>query len=79
VIAALEPWQIGAIVGGIGGGLTVLLLALLPPARKCPECGLQLPKVRAPGSFRQVMWGGWTCPECGCEVDRKGKKVESKG
>jgi hypothetical protein len=33
------------------------------------------PKDRWPRNWRQRLWGGWTCPNCGCEVDRKGKKV----
>ena len=66
---------IGAIAGGVAGGLGVLLLALLGPKRVCPDCGDALPKFRRPRNWRQRLWGGWTCPNCGCEVDRKGKKV----
>ena len=73
----MEPWLMGAIIGGIGGTLTVILLGLLLPGKKCPACGEKLPRLRAPSNSRQAMWGGWTCPHCGCEVDRKGKKVES--
>jgi hypothetical protein len=64
---------IGAI-GGLLGGLCVVVVGLLQPRRFCPDCGVPLPKfgwkARRPG------WsGGWICPECGCEIDRKGKKV----
>jgi hypothetical protein len=72
----MEPWLMGAIVGGIAGGLAVVLLALLMPPRKCPDCGEVLPKFRAPAGARQTFWGGWTCPKCGCEMDRKGRKIE---
>jgi hypothetical protein len=72
----MESWLIGGIVGGIGGGLAVLLLCLLSP-RKCPDCGESLAKFRKPASQRQALWGGWTCPKCGCEVDRRGHKVEA--
>jgi hypothetical protein len=28
--------------------------------------------------LEEMMWGGWTCPNCGCKVDRYGKeRVES--
>jgi ribonucleoside-diphosphate reductase alpha chain len=43
--------------------------------RKCPECGEPLPRFRKPANARQAKWGGWTCSKCGCEVDRRGKKV----
>ena len=45
---------------------------------KCPECGTVQPKVRRPKNLRQAMWGGWTCPTCGCEMDKWGNKIESK-
>lgn len=47
------------------------------PIPNCPSCGNTLPCVRVPSSFSQIMWGGWTCPKCGCEIDRKGKKIGS--
>jgi hypothetical protein len=70
----VQPWQIG-IIGGIVGGLSVAVLGLLLPARKCPECGNPLPRIRKPANARQAKWGGWTCSKCGCEVDRRGKKL----
>lgn len=77
----MESWMIGGIVGGIVGGLVgglaVLIKGLSGPPPKCPDCGEPLPKVRKPANKRQMLWGGWTCPECGCEVDRKGKKIET--
>ena len=75
----MEPWLIGAVFGGIAGGLAaglaVLVWVLLTPARPCPDCGTSLPKFRKPANRRQALWGGSTCPECGCEVDRRGRKV----
>ena len=41
----------------------------------CPRCNAELPKVRKPRSFQQSMWGGWTCPTCGLEVDKWGREV----
>jgi len=72
----VEPWLVGAIVGGIGGGLAVLVLALVGPRRTCPDCGEPFPRFRKPANRRQALWGGWTCARCGCEVDRRGRKIE---
>ena len=68
---------IGAVAGGVGG-LAVLVYALLPRPKKCRECGELLPKIREPANRRQALWGGWTCPACGCEADRRGRKIESE-
>jgi hypothetical protein len=67
---------IAGVFGGIIGGLAVLLIALLKPAPNCPECGQIMPKTRKPANLRQTLWGGWTCPNCGCEMDRRGRRVE---
>jgi hypothetical protein len=74
----MEPWLAGGIVGGVGGGLAVLLVGLLMPARKCPECGEPFPRFRKPANRRQALWGGNTCANCGCEVDRRGRKIEAR-
>lgn len=69
----------GAVIGvmaGVAGGLVVLAIAMLQKPRVCPECGTPAPKFRQPANRRQALWGGWTCPECGCEMDRRGRKVE---
>ncbi len=63
------------VIGGIAGGLGVLIVGLAMPAKKCPDCGTQLPKVRLPGTGAQALKGGWTCPKCGCHIDRKGQKI----
>ncbi|HEX6912900.1 MAG TPA: hypothetical protein VF142_21000, partial [Longimicrobium sp.] len=44
-------------------------------AQRCPECGADSPRVRAPNSLRQVLWGGWSCRACGTEVDKWGVRV----
>jgi hypothetical protein len=70
----------GAIAGGVVGGLVgvvILVWALLQKRKACPECGTPMPKVRRPANRRQMLWGGWTCPECGCEIDRRGRRVET--
>ena len=70
---------IGLIIGafaGLAGGLVVLLIGLFQSAKKCPECGESVPKFRKPANRRQALWGGWTCSQCGCEMDRRGRKIE---
>lgn len=41
----------------------------------CPECGTPVPRFRNPTSLRQAFWGGWTCVECGTEMDRHGDEI----
>ena len=45
----------------------------------CPECGTPVPMYRRPTSMRQALWGGWTCEECGTEMDRYGEEMEILG
>lgn len=44
----------------------------------CPECGTPVPRVRTPTSWRQALWGGWTCAECGTEMDQHGEELEQR-
>lgn len=37
---------------------------------KCPKCGTPVPAIRIPKNFRQFMWGGSTCANCGEEFDK---------
>ena len=67
--------MIYGICGGLIAGLIVLLIGLLAPRRNCPKCGYKLPRFRKPSSGKQAMWGGWTCPSCGAELDRHGKLI----
>jgi hypothetical protein len=39
----------------------------------CRKCREPAPAVRRPGSVRQALWGGWTCPKCGSELDKWGE------
>jgi hypothetical protein len=79
----MEPWLIefiegfilATIVGIIVAPLAVIVLVLVLPQKKCPECGAPLPKLRRPTNFRQFLRGGWTCRKCGCQVDRRGRKM----
>ena len=44
----------------------------------CPRCGEKMPflGIRKPTSLQQSFWGGWTCPKCGCEIDKWGREGE---
>ena len=65
---------IAGIIGGIVGGvLGPVLLLLLLPRKTCPDCGLWLPRLRNCWDTRGVVR---RCPECGCGVDVKGRRVE---
>ena len=63
------------LMGLIGFGLLSTSTWATPD---CPTCGTQQPAYRKPTSFRQAMWGGWTCTNCGTELDRNGKAIEQK-
>jgi prepilin signal peptidase PulO-like enzyme (type II secretory pathway) len=41
----------------------------------CPNCGTEMPKVRAPRSVTETLWGGFTCPKCGCRMDKWGRRL----
>lgn len=72
---------VGMIIGGIVGGvvgLLIMVIGLMQTPKECPDCGEPVPAVRKPANSREAMWGGWTCPECGCEIDRKGRRIESR-
>ncbi len=41
----------------------------------CPACHWILGgRKRGKRTIRQVLFGGWTCPNCGCDVDHFGSK-----
>ena len=44
----------------------------------CPRCQTRLPMIRRPTSSREALWGGWTCPNCGCNVDKWGREVSAR-
>jgi hypothetical protein len=46
---------------------------------KCSDCGTPPPLMRRPANRRQMLWGGWTCANCGAELDRAGRKVPDPG
>ncbi len=42
---------------------------------ECFKCGATAPIVRKPANLKQFLWGGWTCTNCGSEMDKWGKEV----
>jgi DNA-directed RNA polymerase subunit RPC12/RpoP len=63
----------GIVVVVVVVAVTMVLLGI-KRARNvaCPRCGTQPPAFRRPTSTRQMLWGGWTCSNCGAELDRRG-------
>jgi hypothetical protein len=44
----------------------------------CRHCREPMPVMRVPANFRQGFWGGWTCSECGLEVDKWGEPLPNQ-
>ena len=42
----------------------------------CPKCDQEQPKIRKPKGFQEIMWGGSTCSNCGCKMDKYGVERE---
>jgi len=40
----------------------------------CPNCKTAQPKVRTPKGWQEILWGGNTCKNCGCKMDRFGNE-----
>jgi len=80
----METW-VAAVIGAVAGVVVAPLImqrwprqgkwGIHPHPVQCPECGAVCPRVRWPTSWRQALWGGWTCKHCGCEMDKYGKKM----
>jgi hypothetical protein len=74
-IATAVMYVLATPVGGIIFGVGFALLLILMPQKNCPDCGTALPKFRAPQ--QNVLRGGWICPNCQSEIDRKGNLTKS--
>ena len=42
----------------------------------CPRCNARMPVTHKPTTKRQILWGGWTCPQCRCEMDKQGREID---
>lgn len=67
----LDGFRVG-VVGGVVGGFIAVVYMMRNAPRECPKCGAALPRFRMPSNSRQALWGGWSCPQCGCKIDRRG-------
>ena len=77
-IALAATWLVLTPIGGILFGLVLItIIVALSRSPQCGHCGQTLPRVRVPATFRQAWRGGWICPHCGSEVDRKGRVLAS--
>jgi len=66
------------VIGALVGGISVLIFALLKKPISCPKCNTKMPRFRKPENTNQALWGGWTCPKCGTELDKKGNEIKNK-
>jgi hypothetical protein len=65
-----------ALLVAVGTAAMLFVVATMRPwLRNCPRCKAYIPQVRIPTSFKQMLWGGWTCSNCGLELDRAGKPL----
>ena len=41
---------------------------------KCPDCEalIRVAVPRIPATGNQMLWGGWNCRQCGCQIDKWG-------
>jgi hypothetical protein len=85
ILDLLVPTKFSLVVvfGILAVGAVVLIYGTVAKNRwginlsavSCPRCKTPLPTVRKPMSRGQRLWGGWTCPACGAEVDKWGREV----
>lgn len=43
---------------------------------KCSQCGFVQNYFRFPKNWRQFLWGGYTCTNCGSEIDKFGNLIK---
>ena len=68
----------GATIGFVVCVVAGLVAFAVRRPKHCPRCTTDLPLLRAPTSFKQGLFGGWTCQNCGCEIDRRGSEIAPK-
>ena len=44
----------------------------------CPACSTLSPALRCPRTWRQFLFGGWTCRACGTPFDKWGRPLAVK-
>ena len=82
-LAVIAGLGIGSLAWGIVAGAAVVAAVMAMAGRirpvPCPRCTTPMPTFRRPASVKQALWGGWTCPTCGCEMDRSGRAMTCDG
>ena len=85
--AELVLFALLAALGGLAVGLAIVGHYLVKrdtlrkgrwginPTPACRQCDVPAPPFRMPNSLKQTLWGGWTCAECGYELDKWGEPV----
>jgi hypothetical protein len=73
------------IIGGIlGVGMLLVIHGTIFKARwgintatqiECPGCHTIHGQIRIPRNLRQMLWGGFTCAQCGFEVDKWNRPI----
>lgn len=63
-------------IGGAAAFLAMIVFVFTRPKISCGACGADLPRFRLPRSGAQAALGGFTCPNCGTELDAKGHPRE---
>jgi len=73
--------MLSVIVGTTTATIAIVMM-MAAAARKrvnekggCANCRMPVPVLRNPTSLRQAFLGGWTCAECGTEMDRFGNEI----
>jgi ribosomal protein L37AE/L43A len=71
-----------AVIVGSSVATVVIIMMLAATMQKkvnakggCPNCGMPVPLFRTPTSLRQAFQGGWTCSNCGTEIDKEGNEL----
>lgn len=44
----------------------------------CAKCGTKPPRFGNPRKWRHIIWGGWTCRNCGAAHDRYGRATKDE-
>jgi len=75
-----ESYYTSRMIIAIAVGLIGVLVIVLMPGKKCPDCNRPLPKYGNPKKNRkQGVTNLWvTCQYCGCQVDTSGNKIIKK-
>jgi len=63
----------GLILGACSIAFAGVIVILFAKGRHCPKCHHPLSPFRKPESIRQLLWGGWRCPECRSRISRTGR------